>query len=163
MDSPNAQSDIEWLRDKGVQVGAGTVLTLQQASAAEQSGAQFLMAPHLDEEIVGWASAGGIPMAPGALTPTEIIRAWNFGAAAVKIFPASVAGTALLREVRGPLGHVPLIPTGGISADNARSFITEGAIAVGVGSWLTSAAHDQVESRWRALVTAVRRSDGHIV
>ncbi|ASN22057.1 bifunctional 4-hydroxy-2-oxoglutarate aldolase/2-dehydro-3-deoxy-phosphogluconate aldolase [Arthrobacter sp. YN] len=158
MDSETAVADISALREAGATVGAGTVLGKEQAAAAMDAGAEFLVSPYLDEELVAWAAAQGIPVSPGALTPTEIVRAWNAGAAAVKIFPASVAGPQLLRELRGPLGHIPLMPTGGMNAENVGSFIDAGAMAVGVGGWLTGAPLREIPVRWEALKKAVARS-----
>ncbi len=117
-------------------VGAGTVLSVDAAQRAMDAGATFLVAPHLDAEVVAWAAARGIPMLPGAATPTEVLAAWRAGAAAVKVFPASVLGPAFLRELRGPFPDIPLQPTGGISVETAGAFIEAGAIAVGIGSWL---------------------------
>ena len=92
--------------------------------------------PHTDPELVAWAAARGMPSFPGAFSPTEILAAWRAGAAAVKLFPASVAGPAFVREFRGPFPDIPLIPTGGVTAVTAPEFIRAGAIAVGMGSWL---------------------------
>ncbi|WGM20294.1 bifunctional 4-hydroxy-2-oxoglutarate aldolase/2-dehydro-3-deoxy-phosphogluconate aldolase [Paenarthrobacter sp. OM7] len=158
MDSETAVADITKLRNAGATVGAGTVLDKEQAAAALDAGAEFLVSPYLDEDLVGWASAQGIPVSPGALTPTEIVRAWNAGAAAVKVFPASVAGPQLIRELRGPLGHIPLMPTGGMTAENVRGFIDAGAVAAGVGGWLTGAPPHEIPVRWEALKKAVARS-----
>jgi 2-dehydro-3-deoxyphosphogluconate aldolase/(4S)-4-hydroxy-2-oxoglutarate aldolase len=97
-------------------------------------------------------------MIPGAFTPTEVAVAWNAGAAAVKVFPASVGGPGLLKAIRGPFGDLPLVPTGGITASNAGAFLAAGAVAVGVGGWLTD--HDDlavVGERTRAIVAATRR------
>lgn len=159
MDSPTALEDISWLRGKKIAVGAGTVLTRGQATSAVDAGAQFLVSPYLDEELVTWSMDTGVAMVPGALTPSEIVRAWDCGAAAVKVFPASVAGPQLLRELRGPLGHIPLMPTGGISAENARAFLDAGAIAVGVGGWLTGTPEEHLKERWNNLIQAVERSE----
>ena len=117
-------------------VGAGTVLSVGAAQGAVDAGATFLVAPHLDAEVVAWAAAHGVPMLPGAATPTEVLAAWRAGAAAVKVFPASVLGPAFLRELRGPFPDIPLQPTGGITVETAGGFIEAGAIAVGIGSWL---------------------------
>lgn len=123
-------------RGSGLEVGAGTVLTIGAAQRAVDAGASFLVSPHTDQEQVSWAAERGIPIMPGAFTPTEILVAWRAGAAAVKLFPASVAGPAFVREFRGPFPDVPLLPTGGVTADTAPDFIRAGAIAVGLGSWL---------------------------
>jgi 2-dehydro-3-deoxyphosphogluconate aldolase/(4S)-4-hydroxy-2-oxoglutarate aldolase len=158
MDSETAAQDISQLREAGATVGAGTVLTTDQAEAALAAGAEFLVSPYLDEDLVSWSASQGVPICPGALTPTEIVRAWNAGSAAVKIFPASVAGPQLIRELRGPLGHIPLMPTGGMNADNVTGFIDAGAVAVGVGGWLTGASADEMPVRWESLKKAVARS-----
>jgi len=117
-------------------VGAGTVLTVEAAERALDAGAKFLVMPHTDTELVAWTAARGVPSFPGALTPSEILAAWRAGAAAVKLFPASVAGPAFIREFRGPIPDIPLIPTGGVTAETTPDFIRAGAIAVGLGSWL---------------------------
>jgi 2-dehydro-3-deoxyphosphogluconate aldolase / (4S)-4-hydroxy-2-oxoglutarate aldolase len=127
---------VRHLEGSSVVVGAGTVLSIDAAQRAIDSGAAFLVAPHLDTEVVAWAVGRGIPMFPGAATPTEALSAWRAGAAAVKVFPASSLGTSFVREIRGPFPDIPLIPTGGISAENAAAYVDAGAVAVGIGSWL---------------------------
>jgi 2-dehydro-3-deoxyphosphogluconate aldolase/(4S)-4-hydroxy-2-oxoglutarate aldolase len=119
-----------------LEIGAGTVLTIDAAQRAIDVGATFLVSPHTDPALVEWAAERGIPCFPGAFTPTEILAAWRSGAAAVKLFPASVAGPSFVREFRGPFPHIPLLPTGGVTAETAPAFIRAGAIAVGLGSWL---------------------------
>jgi 2-dehydro-3-deoxyphosphogluconate aldolase/(4S)-4-hydroxy-2-oxoglutarate aldolase len=138
-------------------VGAGTVLDLEGAEAAVGAGARFLVMPVTDVAIVRWAVERGVPVFPGALSPTEVLTAWRAGASAVKLFPASVGGPALLRELRGPLPDIPLMPTGGVTAENAGALIGAGAVAVGVGSWLTGAPDDaSLRARATALMAAVR-------
>ena len=83
-------------------IGAGTVLSIDSARLAVDAGATFLVMPHTDPELVAWAAARGVPTLPGAFTPTEVLAAWRAGAAAVKLFPASVAGPAFVRECHGP-------------------------------------------------------------
>ena len=117
-------------------IGAGTVMSIPAARRAMDAGATFLVSPHTDEALVAWAAGHGVPVFPGALTPTEIVRAWNAGAAGVKLFPASAVGPSFIREIRGPLPGIPIVPTGGISVDNVGDFIRAGAVAVGLGSWL---------------------------
>jgi len=162
LNSANALTTIADLRARSagssLLVGAGTVLDLESAEASVEAGAAFLVAPNVGSEIVRWSAAQGVPMFPGAMTPTEIVTAWNAGAAAVKVFPASVLGTTFLREVRGPLPHIPLVPTGGVTAETARGLLDAGAVAIGVGSWLTgSADHADVLARARQLRAAVDR------
>jgi 2-dehydro-3-deoxyphosphogluconate aldolase/(4S)-4-hydroxy-2-oxoglutarate aldolase len=118
-------------------VGAGTIITLAQAEAAVAAGARFLVTPHVDVAILDWAQERGVPALPGAMTPTEIAVAVRHGAVAVKIFPAHVFGPDYLRSLRGPYPGLQAVPTGGIDAGNAADYIAAGAVAVGVGSWLT--------------------------
>lgn len=120
----------------GFLVGAGTVRSVDAARRAVEAGAAFLVSPHLDVDVVRWASARGIPVLPGAMTPTEVFAGWTAGASAIKVFPASAVGPAFLRELRGPFPDIPLQPTGGITVDNAADFMRAGAVAVGMGSWL---------------------------
>ena len=117
-------------------VGAGTVLSEEAAQRAVDAGATFLVMPHTHPELVAWAAIRGLPSFPGAFSPTEILTAWRAGAAAVKLFPASVAGPPFVREFRGPFPDIPLIPTGGVTAVTAPQFIRAGALAVGLGGWL---------------------------
>lgn len=120
----------------GLDIGAGTVLSTDAARRAGDAGATFLVSPHLDTGLVAWAAAHGIPALPGCATPTEALTAWRAGAAAIKLFPASVAGPAFVREMRGPFPDIPIVPTGGVTVDTAPSFIAAGAVAIGMGGWL---------------------------
>ncbi len=120
----------------GLAIGAGTVLTIESAARAVDAGATFLVMPHVDPALVAWAAERGIPALPGCATPTEALAAWRAGATAIKLFPASVAGPAFVRELRGPFPEIPVVPTGGVTVDNAPSFIAAGAAAVGLGGWL---------------------------
>ncbi len=120
----------------GMEIGAGTVLSIEAASRAADAGATFLVMPHLDVELVTWITEHGIPALPGCATPTEILAAWRAGAAAVKVFPASSLGPSFIRECRGPFPGLPLLPTGGVTLENAPAFIAAGAIGVGMGGWL---------------------------
>jgi 2-dehydro-3-deoxyphosphogluconate aldolase/(4S)-4-hydroxy-2-oxoglutarate aldolase len=143
-------------RSRGLALGAGTVLSIDAATLAIEAGATFLVMPHTDPELVAWAAARSVPTLPGAFTPTEILTAWRAGAAAVKLFPASVAGPAFVRECLGPFPDIPLIPSGGVTADTAPDFIRAGAVAVGVGSWLIGDSQPAgVSARARQLVEAV--------
>ena len=139
-----------------IAIGAGTVLSIEDAGLAVDAGATFLVMPTTDTELVAWAAARGIPAFPGAATPTEILAAWRAGAAAVKLFPASALGPSFVRECLGPFPDIPLVPTGGVTAETAGAFITAGAIAVGLGSWLVGdGAADGVTRRARQVVDAV--------
>jgi 2-dehydro-3-deoxyphosphogluconate aldolase / (4S)-4-hydroxy-2-oxoglutarate aldolase len=133
-------------------VGAGTVLTTEAAERAVEAGARFLVMPHTDPVLIAWAAKRGIPVFPGALSPTEVLAAWRAGAAAVKLFPASVTGPNAVRELRGPFPDIPLIPTGGVTAESAAAFVRAGAIAVGIGSWLTGGSDPAAIAERAALV-----------
>jgi 2-dehydro-3-deoxyphosphogluconate aldolase / (4S)-4-hydroxy-2-oxoglutarate aldolase len=140
-----------------VTVGAGTVMDRYQAELAIDAGAVFLVSPHLSLPLIEWGSLHGVAMIPGALSPTEIVNAFEAGAAAVKVFPISVGGEQLIREIRGPFPHIPLIPSGGISIEDGPGLLAAGAIAIGVGSWLTGPADlDEVQARATELVAACR-------
>lgn len=117
-------------------LGAGTVLDAESAGAALEAGARFVVSPHTDPELVGALARRGIPCIPGAGTATEVLSAWRAGASLVKLFPAGSLGPSYLRELRGPLGDVPLLPTGGVTLDNAAAFVAAGAWGLGLGSAL---------------------------
>jgi len=120
----------------GVLLGAGTVLTPEEAEDAVDAGARYLIAPNTDEKVIGAAKRLGAVIIPGAFTPTEIVRAWDLGADAIKVFPASVGGPPYIRALRAPLPHIPLIPTGGVDERTVGEFFRAGAFAVGVGGAL---------------------------
>lgn len=121
----------------GCVIGAGTLLTVADVEAAIAAGARFLFTPHTALPLIDAARAAQVPLVAGALTPTEIVTAWQAGASCVKVFPIqSVGGASYLRALRDPLGNIPLIPTGGITLDNASSFLEAGAIAVGLAGQL---------------------------
>jgi 2-dehydro-3-deoxyphosphogluconate aldolase/(4S)-4-hydroxy-2-oxoglutarate aldolase len=118
-------------------IGTGTVLTLADLEDAIACGSQFCFTPHVNAELIKKAIQAEIPIIPGALTPTEILTAWQMGASAVKVFPVqSLGGSEYIKSLQGPLGHIPLIPTGGVTLENALSFIQSGAIAVGLSGQL---------------------------
>jgi 2-dehydro-3-deoxyphosphogluconate aldolase/(4S)-4-hydroxy-2-oxoglutarate aldolase len=120
-------------------VGAGTVRTAAHLRAAIGAGADFGVSPILDRALLSAAGDAGLPFVAGAYSPTEVAAAWEAGAAFVKLFPASSLGPSHVRELRGPLPEVELIPTGGIDAGNAAAFLAAGAVAVGIGSAMTAA------------------------
>ena len=114
-------------------IGTGTLLNLEQMQQALAAGAQFLFTPHVDPTLIGMALDADIPIVPGALSPTEIVTAWQAGATCVKVFPIqAVGGANYIRSLQGPLGQIPLIPTGGVTLENAGEFLRAGAIAVGL-------------------------------
>jgi len=118
-------------------LGAGTILDGEQLAGAIAAGSQFAFSPHTNPELIAAARAARLPIVPGALSPTEIVAAWQAGASAVKVFPVqAVGGAAYIRSLQGPLGGIPLIPTGGVTLDNARALLDAGALAVGLSSQL---------------------------
>ncbi len=152
-DSDRPTALIAQLRNKlpHCQIGAGTLLTRSALQEAIAAGAQFLFSPHLNLELVQLAIAAQIPMIPGALTPSEIVAAWQAGATCVKVFPVqAVGGADYIRHLRSPLGQIPLIPTGGVTLDNAQSFLQAGAIAVGLSGGLFP-REAIVQKNWAAI------------
>jgi 2-dehydro-3-deoxyphosphogluconate aldolase/(4S)-4-hydroxy-2-oxoglutarate aldolase len=146
-------------RDGKLLVGAGTVLGSATAEKALAAGARFLVMPHTDTALIAWAAQRGVPVFPGAFSPTEVLAAWRAGAAAVKLFPASVVGPAFVRESRGPFPEIPLIPTGGLTAESAADFVEAGAAAVGMGGWLMGDGDPAgIEQRAREIVAVVERA-----
>ena len=120
---------------KDALVGAGTVLDPETATACVSAGAQFVVSPALNVETIECCKRLGVAIMPGALTPTEVVQAWNAGADFVKVFPAgAVGGANYLKALKAPLPHVELVPTGGVTINTAGDFIRAGAAALGVGS-----------------------------
>lgn len=118
-------------------IGIGTALSTADLEDAAEAGAQFCFCPHTDPMLIQVAQALTIPIVPGALTPNEIMIAWQTGASAVKVFPISaVGGASYIRSLQGPLAHIPLVPSGGVSVENAAAIIDAGAIAVGLSTGL---------------------------
>ncbi|GAB7387847.1 bifunctional 4-hydroxy-2-oxoglutarate aldolase/2-dehydro-3-deoxy-phosphogluconate aldolase [Bacillaceae bacterium] len=120
-------------------VGAGTVLDPETARAAIMAGARFIFSPTVNVETIRMTKRYGIISIPGALTPTEIVTAYENGADLIKVFPANVFGPRYLQDVHGPLPHIPLMPTGGLNLTNVAEYIRAGAVAVGIGSSLVDA------------------------
>jgi 2-dehydro-3-deoxyphosphogluconate aldolase/(4S)-4-hydroxy-2-oxoglutarate aldolase len=135
-------------------VGAGTVRTGGHLGAAIDAGADFAVSPVLDEALLAQALRRGLPFLPGALSPTEVDRAWRAGATFVKLFPASSVGPTHVRELRGPLGEIEVVPTGGIDATSAAAYLAAGAAAVGIGSAIVSA-----DAEGRQAVIAATQGD----
>lgn len=146
-----------------VLLGAGTVLRPEQARAAAQAGAQFIVSPGLDPELLQLAAALHVPIIPGVLTPSEIMSALRAGATWLKIFPCSaLGGPKYLRALRGPFPQLNMMPTGGVRLDNAAEHMAAGAAALGLGSELVDPAellagqHDKLRERAQKLIAIVR-------
>jgi 2-dehydro-3-deoxyphosphogluconate aldolase / (4S)-4-hydroxy-2-oxoglutarate aldolase len=155
LDSPGVLETIARLRDdRDLVVLAGTVRTADDVRAATAAGAQACVGPALVREVLDACRGAGVPAIPGALTPTEVETAWRLGASMVKLFPAARLGPEYVRDLRGPLGDIPLLVTGGVDASNAAAFLRSGAAAVGVGSALVGAP--DVAAAARKLVRSAR-------
>jgi len=146
-------------RAEDIVIGAGTVVTADQARAALGAGARFLVTPGLPPdaaEIVAEGHAAGAAVVLGALTPTEVLTATALGADAVKIFPARAVGPRYFSDLRGPFPEVALIPSGGVDEDNAAEFLRAGAVAVTAGTSVVQPA-DVDEARWEQITTNAAR------
>ena len=139
MNSPGAAELITSLSEEfsgELNIGAGTVCTTEDLDIALEAGAQFIVTPILDKAIIKTCVKANIPVFPGAYTPTEIFKAWQWGASLVKVFPASKLGPEYIKEVLAPLNQVKLLPTGGVSLQNFSQFLKAGATGLGIGSHL---------------------------
>ncbi len=161
----NALQAIEAIADRHgdkILLGAGTVLDPETARACMLAGAQFFVTPALNHKTIEMARRYSRPIFPGALTPTEILTAWEAGADGVKVFPCNALGGAkYIKAVKAPLPHIDLIPTGGVNLETIAEFLTAGSTAVGVGSELIDA--HSVSSGNYALVTERARKFCEIV
>jgi 2-dehydro-3-deoxyphosphogluconate aldolase/(4S)-4-hydroxy-2-oxoglutarate aldolase len=117
-------------------VGAGTVIDSDLCKRALDAGAEFIVSPNVHYEVIKLASESGKVTIPGAMTPTEIVNAWQAGSDMVKLFPADLLGIPYIKALRGPLPQIPLMATGGISVDNAKAFLDSGVQVLGVGGKL---------------------------
>jgi 2-dehydro-3-deoxyphosphogluconate aldolase / (4S)-4-hydroxy-2-oxoglutarate aldolase len=139
MNTPGALELIAMLRDRfgaHMLIGAGTVRTVAQFEDAVTAGAQFTLAPGFSPPVVERSQKQGILHIPGVFTPSEIEAAWAMGCPLLKLFPADFGGPAYLKALRAPMNDVALVPTGGVSAENAGAYAKAGAAALGVGSCL---------------------------
>jgi 2-dehydro-3-deoxyphosphogluconate aldolase/(4S)-4-hydroxy-2-oxoglutarate aldolase len=160
---PNATEAIAQLARRysasDVAVGAGTVLDPETARAAILAGARFVVSPGSDADTARLCRRYQVAYLPGAGTANEIIRALEDGADIVKVFPGEVLGPAFVKAVRGPLPHAPLMPTGGVSADNAEQWIRAGCVALGVGGELTRGGDvTTIVERAGQLLSAIQRA-----
>jgi 2-dehydro-3-deoxyphosphogluconate aldolase/(4S)-4-hydroxy-2-oxoglutarate aldolase len=147
INSPKALGVIEEVADQlgeQVLVGAGTVLDAETARAAISAGAKFIISPTLNAATIKMTKRYGIVSIPGAFTPTEILTAYAKGGDIIKVFPASSA-VQYIKDVRGPLGHIPLMPTGGVNLENISEYQKAGAVAFGIGSALVDTKNEMSE------------------
>lgn len=145
-----------------LRIGAGTVLDLGQAKEAIAAGAEYIISPNLDEEVIYYGVEQGVEVWPGTMTPTEIVRAYKAGASAVKVFPMGSLGINYLKEIRAPLNHIPMVATGGVNLQNINTVLDAGAIAVGLGGNLvdkqlvTDGKFEELQKLARAFVNEVQ-------
>lgn len=167
--TPNALELIKEVRTTfgdRVALGAGTVLDPETARLAVTAGAQFIVAPTLNPDLIRFAKRYSIVVVPGALTPTEILTAWEAGADMVKVFPVRGLGPAYIKDVLAPLPQVRLVPVGGVTVDDAADYIRAGAAAVGLGGELLSrqliaeGRYEELEERARRVVAAIAEVRG---
>jgi 2-dehydro-3-deoxyphosphogluconate aldolase/(4S)-4-hydroxy-2-oxoglutarate aldolase len=137
MTVPNAVAMIRSLASSipsDVLLGAGTVTDLQTAKDVINAGAQFVVSPILNINMINTCNVADIAAIPGCYTPTEIFAAWDAGADVIKLFPATSLGPRYLKDIAGPFPYIKMLPTGGVTIDNIGEWIAAGAVAVGIGS-----------------------------
>lgn len=170
MNSPKALESIDLIANemKGkVVVGAGTVLDAESARLAILSGATFILSPTVNKETIRMTKKYGVVSIPGALTPTEILEAYEYGGDIIKVFPTTTMGLSYIKDLQGPLPHIPLLPTGGVDLNNVADFIKAGAVGVGLGSALVNtkvetsdAYYDELEKTAQAFYNKVHLEKG---
>ncbi len=170
MSVPGAIDVIKELAQKykdDIILGAGTILDSETGRAALLAGAQFIVTPTLNLDLIQLAHRYSVPIVPGAMTPTEILTAWNAGADMVKVFPAAqLGGPEYIKALRGPLPHVLYVPTGGVNLQNAGAFIKAGASALGAGGELVDKKavaekrFDVITENAKAFLKAIREARG---
>ena len=139
MNTPGATDIIRYALENehyGLNIGAGTVCTKDDLDAALDAGAQFIVTPVLSKKVVKSCVKKGVPVFPGAYTPTEIFQAWSWGASMVKIYPATALGPGYIKDVKAPMNQLKLLPTGGVSLENMEAFLKAGANGLGIGGQL---------------------------
>jgi 2-dehydro-3-deoxyphosphogluconate aldolase / (4S)-4-hydroxy-2-oxoglutarate aldolase len=169
MTVPRAVSLIEELASSlpsSLLIGAGTVVDPQTASEVIRAGARFVVSPVFRRSLIETCHRFDVPVMPGCYTPTEILDAWEAGADLVKVFPATALGPAYIKDIRGPLPQLRLVPTGGVTKDNAGDWIRAGAVAIGAGTALVDRTavderrFDAITANARHVVRAVQDARG---
>lgn len=159
--NPGALTIIENLAKRsGVQVGVGTVVNSKDVLRARDAGAQFIVSPNTDEEVIGETKRAGLISLPGVATPSEVAAAKKYGADILKLFPASTYGPGHLKALRDPFPGNFWCPTGGLSADSVGEWFAAGANIVGVGGPLIKGGMDAIESNVKAFLEAVAKARG---
>jgi 2-dehydro-3-deoxyphosphogluconate aldolase/(4S)-4-hydroxy-2-oxoglutarate aldolase len=165
--TPNAPQVVRSLIEKygkKILMGMGTLTKPEQVAEAREAGANFLVSPHVDEHLAKAMVASGLAVMIGALTPSEVMKAYQLGSDVVKLFPGSFAGPAYMKALRGPFPEIPMMPTGGVSAENLDQWFSAGAFAVGAGSelcppsWAKEGRFGDITVRARDFVQAVAKA-----
>lgn len=159
--TPGAQEVIKTLTDKyadreDVLIGAGTVLEPVTCRIAILNGAKFIVAPSLSVETIKMANLYRIPCMPGTTTLNGVVEALEYGVDVVKIFPGDVVGVKMIKDIKGPLPHAQLMPSGGVSVDNVKDWLDAGCAAVSAGSALTKGTSEEVTAKAKQFVAAVK-------
>ncbi len=139
MNTPGAVEILRYALEneaEGLNIGVGTVCTKKELMRALDAGAQFVVTPILNKKVINICVEKGVPIMPGAYTPTEIYKAWSLGANVVKVFPATALGPSFIKDLKGPMSQIKLLPTGGVSLDNMQEFLKAGAAGLGIGGQL---------------------------
>ena len=166
MNTPGALDHIRELsahNKEGMFFGAGTVTSKEAAVQSIKAGAQFVVTPYTRRDVIDVARDHDIPVFSGALTPGEVAQAWEWGADVVKVFPAEMFGPAYIKALLAPLNHIPLMPTGGVTPENAADWLKAGAYMLGVGSALYNASvaaegrFDKITENAQRLMAEVRK------
>lgn len=159
LNTPSALESIKLMKNRlgsEVHVGAGTVLTAEQVKEVADAGGTYIISPNMNEDVIKTTKQLGLYSIPGAFSPTEIVRAREFGADIVKVFPINVVGAEYIRQLRGPLGDIPFMATGGIKLDMVEDLFNAGADAMGVGVHLLG--KEWVETKnWGELQASAKR------
>jgi 2-dehydro-3-deoxyphosphogluconate aldolase/(4S)-4-hydroxy-2-oxoglutarate aldolase len=153
MNTPDASKMIRYALEnesEGLNIGAGTVCTKEDLEEALEAGAQFIVTPVINKKVIKSCVKKGIPIFPGAFTPTEIYNAWTLGASMVKIYPATSLGPEYIKDLKAPMNQLKLLPTGGVSLENMSAFLKAGANGLGIGGQLFDKKLIQ-EKNWEAL------------
>lgn len=143
-------------------VGAGTVMTVEQVQMAAEAGAEYMISPNVDEDVIKETKRLGKLSIPGAMTPSEIASAYKMGADIIKLFPANEVGLSYIKAIKAPLKHIPLMATGGVRPVNAAEYLAAGSAALGVGGdlvnkeWVAAGEFDKIEQAARAFVDSIK-------
>lgn len=155
-DEPEAQiQEAIQLSGGQMNIGAGTVTDLRSLERAREAGANFIVTPTLDLKVLQSCKQAQLPIFPGALTPTEVLTAWEAGARMIKIFPSNLTGPRFIKALKGPFPNIPLMPTGGVNLNTIQDYLNAGASGFGIGSPVLNLERIQARD-WAWLTDQVR-------